>query len=841
MKKQIGKAWLPFSIITVSIAVIFAGITYFNFMSRRIYEDSAVQLKEIYAQVNRSFGAFVNMNWKMLESKEDFFEVTDITDNRILRDFMDNERKYWGFSEFYFISKDKTCITPAGEEGNMTFENSWDDLMEKRPVISSEIMSGQSVTVFAVPVESGEYNGFEYDAVAVSYTNEDMAASLDVDAFSGEAKCFVISDDGNILMSTQTGGNVFENYLTYLKAASDLNENDIAGIINDWRNGNSNLLRCEMGDTDYCILYQPVGYRDYILLSIVPQSVMSAGFLSVQKITMNVFAVMFIFVGTFVFSVIFIRHRKQSHKNKTELRYRERMFDVLSNSVDDIFIMLNSEDYNVDYISPNIERLLGIPVKTAIENIGVIEKCAVDSDVVISKEELEEIPLNENIYREGEYRHRNTGDCRWYKMTIYHMSILDVDKYIVVMSDRTMENQMNHKTEEALRAARSANEAKSNFLSNMSHDIRTPMNAIVGFSILLEKDADDPEKVRKYTHKITASSKHLLNLINDVLDMSKIESGKTSLNVDRFSLHELLEELKIIVSPQIKTKNQIFNVYTSDATADYIIGDKLRLNQILINLLSNATKYTPDGGEIEFIVREIPQSAPQYVKLQFVVKDNGIGMSEEFQQIIFSPFSREINSVTNTIQGTGLGMAITKNLVDLMGGIIVLQSRPGEGSTFIVELTFALAEREADKNDISPETTVDEGIMKGRNFLVAEDNELNAEILTELLAIEGAKCELAVNGEVAVEMFENSQPDYYDMIFMDLQMPVMNGYEAAGKIRKCGHPKAKTIPIAAMTANTFAEDVHNALAAGMDGHLAKPVNMDDVRKLVGKLLSDNNE
>ncbi len=840
MKKRSVRLLAAILICAAAAAVAVIGAVYFNFISQRIYEDSTGHLEEIYGQVNRTFGAFVQRNWGLLRDWGDRLARTE--DGGGAAAFMEEERSYWGFSQFYLLSLDGSCMTLDGGRGTMALEGVREDLARGGRVMAGETQpDGQEVTVFAAPVDPGEYGGFAYDAVAVSYTNADLAASLKVDAFSGKARCFVIASGGEVLLSTQTGGNVFANYLVYLRAASDLDEEELAKIQRDWESGVSGLLQCRIGGESFCILYQPVGYQGYILLSAVPRSAVSAGFLSVQKITSYGLAAIFLLVGAVVVTLLILRGRSQSRRSRTELEYRELMFDVLSNNVDDIFLMLDKERKRAEYVSPNIERLLGIPLKEARKDIRAMEKCAVDYDVVIPKDELDAIPLGGSMYRECEYMHQTTGERRWYRMTVYRMSIRQVEKFIVVLSDRTLERQMNQKLQEALDAARSANEAKSNFLSNMSHDIRTPMNAIVGFAVLLERDADRPDRVREHARKITASSRHLLSLINDVLDMSKIESGKTSLNVEQFSLPELLEELDIILRPQAKAKDQSFTVRLEGEPPERLMGDKLRLNQILINLLSNAIKYTPEGGHIQFLVEGLPGSAPQYAKLRFTVRDDGIGMSEEFQQHVFAPFSREINSVTNKIQGTGLGMAITKNLVDLMGGIIHVESAPGEGSTFTVELSFALPAQEEPKEaghggESALPAAGTGAVMEGRLFLVAEDNELNAEILTELLDMEGARCELASNGREALEMFESAAPGRYDLILMDVQMPVMNGYEATRAIRASGHPEAKTIPIVAMTANTFAEDVKSALDAGMDGHLAKPVDMDTMRELVGRLL-----
>ncbi len=834
---------LPFIMIgVVCVFAVLISLIYFRFTSQRIFEDSTVHLEEVYGQVDRAFGAFIDRNWALLDSCDDYFALADRSGGPI-DGFIAEKQEHWGFTSFYFLSGGHDCMTAEGDRSPIDLGSAWDDLSQGEPILAGVTLSdGRDVTVFAAPASHGEYNGFAYDAIAISYTNADLAASLDVDAFSGRANCFVIHNDGTVLLSTQTGGNVFNNYLAYLGAASDLAGDELDRIRNDWLQGRSGLVQCKVGGVDHCILYLPVEYQDYFMLSAVPLSAVSAGFLSVQKTTIIVLAAIFLLVGASAFTIILLRSRKRSRRDQTELQYRELMFDVLSNGVDDIFIMLSAGTYTVDYVSPNIQRLLGISAEEARRDIRVMEKCAIDYDVVIPRGELGAIPLNGSRFWECEYMHQNTGERRWYRMTVYHLQLQEVEKYVIVLSDRTQERQNNQQLQQALTAARSANEAKSNFLSNMSHDIRTPMNAIVGFSVLLERNADQPDKVREYTRKISSSSQHLLNLINDVLDMSKIESGKTSLNVDSFSLPGLLDDLGTIILSQAKAKDQRLTFHVQGTPPETILGDKLRLNQILINLLSNAVKYTPEGGNIDFTVRELPQPAPQYTKLQFVVKDDGIGMSEEFQQNVFAPFSREINSVTNKIQGTGLGMAITKNLVDLMGGVIWVESAPGVGTTFTVELSFALPETDESGAGVTPAQsapaeTPAASPLEGRLFLMAEDNELNAEILSEMLDMEGARCELAVNGQEAVDMFLQSEPGRYDMILMDVQMPVMNGYDATRAIRASAHPSAATIPIVALTANTFAEDVRNALDAGMDGHLAKPIDMNAMRELVGRILN----
>lgn len=520
--------------------------------------------------------------------------------------------------------------------------------------------------------------------------------------------------------------------------------------------------------------------------------------------------------------------------------------------------------------------------------------------------------------------------------------------------------QSKETAEQAFQIAEEANRAKSSFLSNMSHDIRTPMNAIVGFAALLARDVENPDKVREYTKKITASSQHLLGLINDILDISKIEAGKTTLNLSDESMVDLIENIDAIIRPQMKAKGHTFEVYSRDLKHERVVMDKLRVNQILLNLLSNAVKYTPEGGLVTLTVQELPQYTKQLAHYRFVVADNGYGMSKEYIQKIFHAFTREEDSVTNKIQGTGLGMAITKNLLDLMGGNILVESEKGKGSTFTVELELHISEQAIDqgfwkKHGITRMLTVDDeevicqniqmtmegtgvdvtytldgqtavemakraaqegngyhivlldwkmpgmdgvetarrirqeiledaplivltsydwpeiedkaksvgvdaflpkpffltsfrhkiesvlnhgdeeekleeeaeeqSVLHGMHILVAEDNEINAEILRELLHMAGATCDICENGELVVQAFERSIPGQYQLVLMDVQMPLMNGYDATKAIRDLCHPLALRIPIIAMTANAFAEDIRDALEAGMNAHVAKPIDM----------------
>ena len=386
---------------------------------------------------------------------------------------------------------------------------------------------------------------------------------------------------------------------------------------------------------------------------------------------------------------------------------------------------------------------------------------------------------------------------------------------------------------EALQIAENANKAKTDFLSNMSHDIRTPMNAIIGMTSLIRHDAGNKAKVIEYADKIDISSQHLLGIINDVLDMSKIEAGKTVFKYTDFSMPDLIEELNTIFQPQIAERNQTLMVIKENIRHEWVNGDQVHLMQIFSNLLSNAVKYTQEGGKIQFLVEECETNSSVYAKYRFLVSDNGMGMSADFKETIFDPFTRAEGSVTNKIQGTGLGMAITRNLVEAMGGTIDVESELGQGSCFEVLIDLRIAEDRSVSSTVQEEKNEqNDNIFQGMRFLCAEDNELNAEILTELLKIEGAECTICENGEEILKTFEKSAPGDYDMILMDVQMPVMNGYEATKAIRRSSHELAKKIPIIAMTANAFSEDIQHSLAAGMNAHVSKPVEMRVLEKTI---------
>ena len=443
---------------------------------------------------------------------------------------------------------------------------------------------------------------------------------------------------------------------------------------------------------------------------------------------------------------------------------------------------------------------------------------------------------------ECEMRVKINGEYRWVRVECMQINESNAIPRTMAMiitdvhEAHSRNDQMADALKDAYQAAVEANKAKSLFLSSMSHDIRTPMNGIIGMTQIALKHLDDPARVEDCLRKIDESSKHLLELINEVLDMSKIESGNTNLHNEPTRLYDMAKMAADLCATQIEKKHHKFTLDLSGLTGDYVSADPVRLRQIFVNLLSNAIKYTPEGGDILFQAKTLPMEQQEEGCYRFVVQDNGIGMSEDFLKQLFEPFAREDNSMTNVEQGTGLGLSITKSIIAMMGGTIETESKQGKGTRFTVTLRFKRLKEEGEVPQ-SDETMAEESIsFAGLRVLLTEDNELNREIACEMLSNIGLTIEVAVNGQEAFKKVKENPEYYYDLIFMDIQMPVMNGYEATRAIRGLGSEYAKTIPIIAMTANVFQDDIIKAIESGMNEHVTKPIDMKVVCRVLQKWL-----
>lgn len=441
------------------------------------------------------------------------------------------------------------------------------------------------------------------------------------------------------------------------------------------------------------------------------------------------------------------RVRRRADAKELAIESREQLFSMLVRNADDIYVMFSPDAYEVEYVSPNVEKLLGVSVEAVKNNIRALSDSAADPSSDPRIDDIASLEEGECLQVFRERIQARTGERRWYQETLYRESIKGVDKYVLVLSDRTNEQKGSLMLEQALDIARSSNEAKSQFLANMSHDIRTPINAIVGMTKIARESGEASEKIAGCLDAITASSRHLLELINDVLDMSRIESGQMELQERRFDIDDVVGGVEAIIRPQAQAKSQELRIDRSKMKHKAFSGDELRISQILLNLASNAVKYTQEGGSIALVVQELAKTRPSYASVAFTITDNGMGMSPEFVERIFDPFERSEEVSIARIQGTGLGMSITKALIDAMGGIVEVDSEKGRGSSFRVtlELRVVSSADACPPLEVVPESTSYR--FEGKRFLLAEDNELNAEILIELLGCRGAKVEWAENGE----------------------------------------------------------------------------------------------
>ncbi|MGN1027706.1 MAG: response regulator [Faecousia sp.] len=954
-----------FAAIALTVGLIAASIRYYNFVSRTIYTESTAHLAEIYNQANQSLHSLVGRNWSTMRMWVPY--LRDTADEKQIEAFITGNQEEVGYTDFYFIARTGNYLTVDGNTGYLDLKDSLPKLILQGEdvVVNSVVPSKPEVMVFAVPTEPGTYHGFDYEAIAISFNNFDLVETLEISAFGGQSSSYVIHPDGRVIVENAADSvRTIYNFIGMLKEYSDLDDEQIAMLQRDFQQGRPGATLFRMEDTEYYLVYEAANFEDWVLLGMVPTDVVNSSMSALQYSSLLLVGAIAVILGAALVIFVIRRYRHSLTEKDTEIRYREELFSVLSNNVDDIFLMLDARSFRVDYISPNIEKLVGIPEQEARANIRVVDRLVKDDNTVLVIDQLGSIPPGQQAEWEREYIHQKTGQLRWFHVTALCRQIRGEKKYILVLSDRTKDKKINQDLADAVSAARSANQAKSTFLSNMSHDIRTPMNAIIGFATLAIANVTNTEKVRDYLSKILSSGNHLLSLINDVLDMSRIESGKIQLEEQPANLSDIFHDIKTIISGQIHAKQLELFMDILDVTDEDVFCDKTRLNQVLLNLLSNAIKFTPAGGTISVRVAQLPNAPEGKGRYEIRVKDTGIGMSQEFAQRIFEPFEREHTSTVSRIQGTGLGMAISKNIIDMMGGTIQVRTQQDKGTEFVIRLNLRLQSQrrtvekikeleglkalvvdddfntcdsvtkmlvqvgmrsdwtlsgkeavlrarqsielndpfhayiidwrlpdmngievtrqirslgddtpiiiltaydwtnieaearaagvtafcskpmflsdlretlmtaigqkpgKAEKSLPAPrKSTVD---FAGKRLLLAEDNELNREIALEILDAYGFVTDTVENGAAAVEKLGASKPGTYDLVLMDIQMPVMNGCEATRRIRALPDPKLAGVPILAMTANAFDEDRRAAADCGMDGFLSKPINIEEV-------------
>ena len=935
---------------------------YVLFVSQTVYQESTSHLSELVHQSDDMLNQLFSRNRMILHLWGGLLEIASSEEQ--IRSGMDKMQKEIDCAALYFLASDGSCMTQDGEKSSLGSQTGLGThLSDGEDVVVNAALPGKpQMLVFVCPEAKGTYRGFAYDAIAVAYYNDTVLSAIDSSAFDGAAHSYVIYSDGRVVLdSNADSDDPVYNLLAELRGNSDLSEKKFDALSDDFAQGRNGSMMLTLRGTRYYLVYENIGIQDWIMLGLVPVSVVNAGMDTLWRRTVEIVVVIACLLMVLLIALIVRRSRDALRRRDTEILYRDELFTRLSRNVDDVFLMMDAETSRVDYVSPNIERLLGVPLEQVQQDIRALRALHPKDSPDHDKNFFAGIQCGEQSEWNADYAHQQTGERRWFHIVAMGSEVAGRTKYILVMSDRTADRKINQALSEAVAAAEAASRAKSTFLSNMSHDIRTPMNAIIGFTTLAVSNIDNQERVKDYLTKTLSSSRHLLALINDILDMSRIESGKLQLEETEVNLAEMLHDIKTIVGGQVHAKQLELYMDALDVTDEDVYCDRTRMGQILLNLLSNAIKFTPAGGTVSVRVRQFAGTVRDCAQYEFRVRDNGIGMSPEFAQKIFEPFERERTSTVSRIQGTGLGMAITRNIVEMMGGTIKVQTEKNRGTEFIIclplrvqncsrreekiaELSglkalvvdddfntcdsvaklltrvgmraeWTLSGREAvlrarqsielgdpcrayiidwrlpdmngievtrqirslnddtpiiiltayDWSDIEVEakaagvtafcskpmflsdlrdtlltaightqTEVQEILpgknadFRGRHILLVEDNELNREIAVAILHEYGFLVDTAENGAVAVEKIRTSDPGRYDLVLMDVQMPVMDGCTATRRIRELKDPVRAAVPIVAMTANVFEEERKRAFDCGMNGFLSKPIVIEEL-------------
>ena len=813
------------AVLLLGVGILTSCVVFTDFMSHIIYEESTAHLTEIYHQANQTLYNKVSLNWGVMRMWTPYLERAQ--SDADVRSFLAQAKEEYQFTDFFFVSRDGSYITLDGEQGYLDLGRMLSQLvLEQQPIVANSVVPDKpEIMVFAVPTEKGSYQGFDYEAIAVTYNNRDLVDSLKISAFEGHGSTFAVLPDGRVVLDSSSADmRGVHNILAMLKNSAGFTAEQVDALQDSFAAGESGNLEFSINGVSYYMVYGSASFQNWTILGIAPKSVVNANMNRLQYTTMAVMSGTTGMLAVAALLLVVQSNRQKLRKKDQQLLAREELFSNLSRNVDDVFLMIDTETRKVEYVSPNVQRILGLSPEAVQEDLHVLYPAGDDSGAS-RLENLMQMEQGVQQEWEREFVNQETGEPRYIHVTGFLNDVQGARKCIVDLSDRTGEHQTTLAVEAALEVAEKASKAKTDFLSNMSHDIRTPMNAIIGITTLMKNELHQPEKLAEHLGKLETSGQLLLGIINNILDMSRIESGKTTLNVEKMNLPQQISQLDSIIRQQAGQSRQTFTVNTH-LQHENVLADPNRLNQVLMNILSNAVKYTPNGGHIQLEVDELPRNE-HYARYRFVVQDDGIGMSADYQKTLFDPFTREEKSGTNKVQGTGLGMAITKSIVDLMGGSINVESATGKGTRFEVVLEFPI-DAEADhaqQVQALPEEAEETSPLSGMKFLCAEDNAINAEILEMLLETKGASCTICPNGQEIVDAFANVKPGEYDMILMDVQMPVMDGLEATRRIRNGENPLGRVIPILAMTANAFLEDMQKSKEAGMDAHLSKPVDI----------------
>ena len=621
MKKRLITAAV---LVLLCVGTIFTGFSFSVFVSETIYEESVSHLSEIFHQANQTLNSIVSVNWSRMSMWAPY--LSEIKDEEQIDAYIEKARQESSFTDFCFISKDGYYLSVEGNTGYLDLSEKLTDLMiEHVPVVANSVVPDQpEIMVFAVPIDHGVYRGFEYDAIAITFNNSDMMEALKISAFGGHASTFAILPDGRVVMDNAAQDmEKVRNVLAMLKQKAGMSERQIDEVEQDFRAGKSGSLLFDIDGKSYYLVYEAADFQDWIVTGIVAADIVNANMNRLQYITMFVVSVIMVGVMIVVVAMIVIQNRQKLKEKDHALVIRDALFSKLSENIDDVFMMVDAYTMKVDYVSQNVEKLIGISETALYEDVHNLESIIYGEDVISVLHEIYSIEQGTQKEWDREYVHQKTGEIRWFHTVVLCTEIDHEKKYIMDLSDRTKDRMINLKLEEAVVAAQSANQAKTSFLNNMSHDIRTPMNAIIGFTNIAMKQVQN-EEVRNCLNKISSSSEHLLTLINDVLDISRIESGKVKFTPVPVDIRTISDTVCSIMQGFLTNRSIHFETRFDTPQWPYVMADDVRIREVLVNILGNAVKFTEDGGTITFEIsyRNENEEGPIYVTYR--ISDTGV-------------------------------------------------------------------------------------------------------------------------------------------------------------------------------------------------------------------------
>lgn len=848
MKYGMKKTTVTLSLLlALCVCVVFALFYNLAFQYRRDTASSgASHLIEINLQGKENILSFLNRGQLLAANICDEMESGVLKTETELKSYVREHKKLWDADDVYLYTASGICVNSEGEARNNgdASKFAFETVQAKEMFRLVKSQSEYSCSVKT----SLEIQGSRIAAVSVIYDLDSLLDAMDFKPFGGAGSVYLCRRNG--VRICQSGGDETRTVYNITSLFENGTMDQLSGRYQDLNTAmeygtEDAFLYTEKGQDAEYVVFTPIAFMDQelYLVTIMPQAVMNE--------TLNLFSSRVLFLTSAVivliillFTGFFILYQRRSRRYDAGIRSRERLFDLLVSQTSNAFILFDIRKPEPVYVSSNTEQVLGTAdVRLSRETSGFLlgygtnEKSSPINEVNAALSEWD----GAEPFFSGYLPAFSPGQAeRYLRLGLYPVAD-DAAEYIGIIRDATPEYQREKNLEEALAMANSANQAKTQFLSSVSHDIRTPLNAIINMSRFLKNDFKNPDKVLNEISVINQSSEHLLGLINDVLDLSRIESGKLVLVKKPFNMASMIEGVCRIIRPLCAAKGQNLIVSTEGMVHTDLTGDSVRLNQILINILNNAMKFTPEKGEIIFRAKELPSIKENLFPFRFTIKDNGIGIAPENIKNIFSPFARDNRETVLKTEGSGLGLAITRNLVEAQGGTVTVESMINKGSVFTVELCFAAGAGAVPEEKPLQEKADSTVRFDGFHALLAEDNQINLEIADAILEQWGFSVATASDGKEAFEKFRNSQEGSFDIIYMDIQMPVMNGYEAARAIRSCERADARLVPIVAMTANAFSEDVERARAAGMNAHIAKPIDPAEVHSITAGILGKRRE